>query len=497
MSEGIKKYGGILLKGSFAVSLANSTTKFVSFLLIPIFTYYLSPEDYGTVAMVTIVVTFLNLFYNPGMVSATMRLYHDTDNEEERKELIGSAHRFFLFFPIIFIITGLIFGEFIFEKAFNDFKFYPFGLIALILAFFGQPKRIWVTLMTLQYKVHITAIYSAISVIVGILTTAFLVIVLEMGAMGKVLGMFPSVIIFFFLSFTTIRKYAGNLWSFASIKKQLKFGFPLIIAIWSYEFLHLADRYILERMTNLKDVGIYSFGYHLAELPMFLVLGVKQLWNPIFYENMNKGDFKTISKLINYFVAFLTLINIGVLLFSKEAIVLFINPRYFDAIPVIGVIIVGVYFNGLLTISNSILAYKKKFGTTSKIALIATVICIVLNILLIPTTGIMGSAIATMISYFIYFVLGLWHQRETIAQLQAKALTIVPITCVVLVMLINLSFNHTFKDEFNWTELILKIIIFVAVCFTFYQFKLLGKEEVVYLKAIIKSKILKKKKTNL
>ncbi|MFN7691695.1 MAG: lipopolysaccharide biosynthesis protein, partial [Bacteroidota bacterium] len=99
MSEGIKKYGGILLKGSFAVSLANSTTKFVSFLLIPIFTYYLSPEDYGTVAMVTIVVTFLNLFYNPGMVSATMRLYHDTDNEEERKELIGSAHRFFLFFP--------------------------------------------------------------------------------------------------------------------------------------------------------------------------------------------------------------------------------------------------------------------------------------------------------------------------------------------------------------------------------------------------------------
>ncbi|MFN7847452.1 MAG: polysaccharide biosynthesis C-terminal domain-containing protein, partial [Bacteroidota bacterium] len=240
-----------------------------------------------------------------------------------------------------------------------------------------------------------------------------------------------------------------------------------------------------------------SFGYHLAELPMFLVLGVKQLWNPIFYENMNKGDFKTISKLINYFVAFLTLINIGVLLFSKEAIVLFINPRYFDAIPVIGVIIVGVYFNGLLTISNSILAYKKKFGTTSKIALIATVICIVLNILLIPTTGIMGSAIATMISYFIYFVLGLWHQRETIAQLQAKALTIVPITCVVLVMLINLSFNHTFKNEFNWTELILKIIIFLAVCFTFYQFKLLGKEEVVYLKAIIKSKILKKKKTNL
>lgn len=494
MSEGIKKYGGILLKGSAAVSVANASTKLVGFILIPIFTYYLSPEDYGLVAMVSIVVTFLNLFYNPGMVSATMRLYHDTDDENERKELIGSAHRFFLFFPLIFIAVGLIFGDYIFEKAFNDFKFYPFGLIALILAFFSQPKRIWVTFMTLQYKVHITAIYSAISVILGLLTTAFLVVVLEMGAMGKVLGMFPSVLIFFFLSFSTIRKYAGDLWSFASIKKQLRFGFPLIIAIWSYEFLHIADRYILERMTSLNDVGIYSFGYHLAELPMFLILGVKQLWNPIFYENMNKGDYKTISKLINYFISFLTLINIGVLLFSKEAVVLFINPRFYDAIPVIGVIIVGVYFNGLLTISNSILAFKKKFGTTSKIALIATVICIVLNILLIPSFGIMGSAIATMIAYFLYFLMGLWHQRETIQLLQERSLTVIPILCIFAILGLNLTLNHFFKYEFSWLEVLIKVLAFITVCTVFYYYKLLGKKEVFYVVNLIKTKRNKSKK---
>lgn len=494
MSGGIKKYGSILLKGSAAVSAANASTKLVGFFLIPIFTYYLSPEDYGTVAMVTLVVTFLNLFYNPGMVSATMRLYHDTDDEEERKELIGSAHRFFLFFPLIFIGISLLFGEQIFSFAFSNFSFYPYGLIAVILAYFSQPKRIWVTLMTLQYKVHITALYSAISVILGLLTTAFLVIVLKMGAMGKVLGMFPSVLIFFVLSFTTIKKYAGNLWSFESIKQQLRFGFPLIIAIWSYEFLHVADRYILERYTDLKSVGIYSFAYHLAELPMFLILGVKQLWNPIFYENMNKGDYKTVSKLINYFVSGLTLINILIILFNKEAVVLFINPRYYEAIPIVGIIIVGVYFNGLLTISNSILAYKKKFATTSKIALIATVLCVGLNILLIPTYGILGSAIATMFSYFVYFLMGIWHQRETIKILQEKSLTLVPIIAIFAVMIINLILNYYFKFELSYVEIFIKIVLLAIVIFVFFKFNLLSKKEFVYASNAVKTILTRKKR---
>jgi len=447
------------------------------------------------VAMVSLVVTALNLFYNPGMVSATMRMYHSTDNEDYRRELIGSAHRFFLFVPLSFIILGLFFGPLLFNKVFKNFEFYPYGVLALILAFFSQPKRIWVTLMTLQYKVHITAFYSVISVVLGLLTTALLVIVFKMGAMGKVLGMFPTVLIFFILSFITIRKYSKGLWSFDSIKKQLFFGFPLILAIWSYEFLHIADRYILERMTDINSVGIYTFGYHLAELPMMLVLGVNQLWNPIFYETMNQKDYKTVSKLINYFISGLTIINIGILLFSKEAIILFINNRYYEAIPLVGVIIVGVYFNGLLTISNSILAYRNKFGTTSIIAIIATVINVALNIVLIPIIGIMGSAVATLIAYLVYFIIGIWHQKETIKLLQDRTKTLIPILSIIMAMVVNLALFSIYKFKLSTVEIAIKVLLIIVIGFLFYQFKMISKKEFSYFGRLVKNKLKVRKKT--
>ena len=492
--EGIKKYGSILLKGTLAVSLANSTTKFAAFLFLPLFTYYLSPEDYGMVSMVSIVVTFLTLVYNPGMVSATMRMYHATDDEIERKTIIGSAYRFFIFFPVVFIILSIIFGPTIFKYVFTDFDFYPYGLLAVILAFFGQPKRIWVTLMTLQYKMHITAIYSVVSVLLGLLTTFVLVVIFKMGALGKVLGMFPTVLIFFVISFITIRKYTENRWSFKNMFSQLRFGFPLIIAIWSYEFLHIADRYILEKMTTMTAVGIYSFGYTLSEVPMMLVLGAKQLWNPIFYENMNKGNYDLISKLIKYFVGFMTLLNIMVILYSKELILLFINVRYAPTVEIIGVIVLGVYFNGLLTISNSVLAYKNKFFSTSIIATIATVINIGLNILLIPYLGILGSAIATLIAYFVYFMIGIIHQKETLNKIQKLNDTLVPILFIIASTVLTFITNRIYLNEVSWIEITIKTAFLLIFLVTLNRMKIFRKKEMMFLLDFITKKFKSKKK---
>jgi O-antigen/teichoic acid export membrane protein len=340
---------------------------------------------------------------------------------------------------------------------------------------------------------HITAAYSVISVVLGMVISFLFVAVLKMGAMGKVLGMFPTVLIFFFISFFTIKKYSQGLWSWASIKKQLLFGLPLIIAIWSYEILHIADRYILERMTDMKSVGIYTFGYQLAELPMFLVLGIRQLWNPIFYENMNKGDTKTVSRLVLYYILALTFINMAVILFSKELILLFINKRYYLAIPFIGVIVLGVYFNGLLTISNSLLSYKNKFGLISKIALIASLINIFLNILLIPVIGLMGSALATFIAYLIYFILGLIFEKETLRQIGNNFVLFVPILFISISCLLAFVMNSIHPGKLSFLELTLKSLYLLSFFIFIFASGWIGKKQVNYVLNLVKIKLLSSK----
>jgi O-antigen/teichoic acid export membrane protein len=87
-NNGLKHYGSIMLKGSMAQTLSHGATNLVSFLLLPIITEYLSPEDFGIFSMVASVVVFFNLIYNPGILSATTRQYHDTTSELERRTLI-------------------------------------------------------------------------------------------------------------------------------------------------------------------------------------------------------------------------------------------------------------------------------------------------------------------------------------------------------------------------------------------------------------------------
>ena len=136
------------------------------------------------------------------------------------KSVVNTTANSFIFIPLIFIIIGVLIGPSIFPLLFSNLAFYPYGILALLLAFFSQPKRIWVLLMTLQHKIKITALLSFISVILGAATSIFLVVVLKLGAVGKILGVFPAVVIYFILSFNTIKRYTEGLWSIESIKKQ-------------------------------------------------------------------------------------------------------------------------------------------------------------------------------------------------------------------------------------------------------------------------------------
>jgi O-antigen/teichoic acid export membrane protein len=434
--SGLKYFSKILVTGSVFVSLSESLTKIVSFLLLPLFTYYLSPQDYGLISMIMLVSTFLGLLYNPGVVSATTRLYHDTDILTEKQEIVGSAFMYFLGVPLVFMLILTVLGSFIFSLVFSEFEFYPYGIFAVLLAFFTQPKRIWSLLLTLQYKVKTLAAYSGLAALLGISVSVILVVIFKMGVLGKVLGMFPPVFLILFLSFRTVNRYTNGVWSVKTILRILKFGYPLTLAIWSYEILNIADRYILERMTSLSVVGLYTISYQFAQIPLFLMLGMRKLWNPIFYENMNRGDYFTLKRLVGLYIAILSGISLLSILFSKEAVLLFVNERYHEGIPIIGVIVVGVYFSALLNLTNAILGYQKMFWMTSTLALIASIMNIVLNILFIPKYGLMGAAGTTVISYLMYLVGALWIVRESAKRMDMVRNIIISSTFLIITTLV-------------------------------------------------------------
>ncbi|NEV92733.1 oligosaccharide flippase family protein [Psychroflexus sp. YR1-1] len=465
-SRDSKYFAKILLNGAFIVSLLEGSAKLVTLLLLPVFSKYLTPEDFGVFSLVVVIVSVLGLIYNPGTTSGTTRLYHDTTDKNEQKELIGSLFAFYIFIPFAFSIILIMVGQPLFNIFFKNFSFYPYGLMAILLALLMQAKNVWSVYLLLKYKIKLLSIYTFLSVIIGLVFAYLLVVVYEMGALGRVLAMFPPAIFLFIISLFTVYRYTGGKWSIKNMLYQFKFGVPLIGAIWSTSLLLIVDRYMLEVMTDVATVGIYAFAFQIGQIPQFFVLGIKKLWNPMFYENMNNNNYKIIEKLIFLFSSLLGLICILIILFSNDLFYLLIDERYYDSIPLVNIIVLGIFFSGLLIIPNSKLGYSKRFGLTSKIALTAFVINLLLNIILIKHIGAMGAALASVIAYFTYFLIA-----SIIADKRSQVIsTFKQLLLPIFFIILSLTFSFLYEtSSFSLIHLTIKTSIIIVFLFLVFK----------------------------
>ena len=480
-----KFYVGKLISGSVAMMLSSMSLKLVKLFILPIMTYYLSPKDFGIIASIKMVQGFLLLLYNPGIISGTTRLFYDTEDENERKSLIGSSLLFFLSFSTIIALVLILTGNLFFDKIFNEFELYPYGIIAIIMSILIQPKRLWSALLTFQFKVKKIAFISVFQMIIEVSISLYLVTIILFGVEGRIIGMITGIFFLFITSLITIIKYTeGNFkfYSFKKIKEILKFSLPLAPAIWAYSALDIADRFLIERYIGLDSLGIYSIAYILSSMPLFFSVGFRKMWNPIFYENMNTKNYSSVNSLIKAFVIFNSLICSFLILFSEEIVFYILSKDFSNAKIIIPWVTLGVFFLGLLPISSSFISYEKKFHKISMNAAISAVINIIINIILLPRIGILGSAIATFIAYVFYFALNLFVVGELFFKVSSLKIFVLPI------LILSTSLVAYYNLDFTLFNFIIKILFLLLTLVIIYFSNYFNKREIDFFLNFLKRK---------
>ncbi len=128
MNNNLKNF----LLGGISLSFVNISGKVVNLLILPLLTFYLSPHEFGVIAIYLIIILILSMIYNPSLISSTLRLYYDNDKDStENKVLIFSSFSFLIFIPLLFlIITSFVDSNF-YKSFFSNFSFYPYGFLAI------------------------------------------------------------------------------------------------------------------------------------------------------------------------------------------------------------------------------------------------------------------------------------------------------------------------------------------------------------------------------
>jgi O-antigen/teichoic acid export membrane protein len=485
MYHEIKKF----FLGGISLTIVNISQKAVNFLLLPIFTYYLSPKDFGYIGVYFLVISVLAMFYNPGVISSATRLFYDNEIDSlENKKIIGSTMIFLIVIPIIVLLISLFVGQTVFNLVLKEVSFWPYGLLAIIGAIMTQPIRMWSSYFIILGRSKDIAIWSFVQMLISVIFSLLFVVYFDLGGIGRIYGLLIGNSFLFLLSSYFTFKLVGFNFSFVKIKEILTAGFPLIFSVFAYVILDVSDRYMITEFLGLEFLGKYDISYTIASIPLFIVVGFNQVWQPTFFEKMKEKNYELISKMFNYFIYGFTLITILVMIFSNEIFNLFINSKYISGITVVPWVLIGVFFLGLTSFLNTILMFDKKFKQSGFFSIIAAFINIILNIFLIPYLGIVGAAISTFLAYFIYFIALIFLTRKKVYSLFDFKKLSIPFIYLIIVTGIMCYINYNYFT-FNFSFICIKILFVISSIIV--STKVIFKNESFKIKSLIISKIRK------
>jgi len=397
-------------------SLGTILMQVLGFFLIPIYTRFLTPADYGILSITSVISAIFSIICIFGMRGAISRFYYDYYND--KKELHEYLSTICLtVFSVSFSLTILtfVFARPLFSTISPEVPFYPYIALALLIAVFGIPLNFVFILLQVREKSFTYSLLSTTQFLLSTSAIVILIVVYHLGALGSLLGQFTVGGLFLLVGLFLLRKDIGFTFNSQKIRETVSFGLTLVpheLAGWT---TNLIDRLFLGAYTTISTVGVYSLGYQFGSLLGVITGTINYAWFPFFmstYQESGDRAKPMFAQLTRYYTIILIFLALGIALFSKNVIQLIANSAYYQAIPIIPVIVLAFIFDGMYYMFVSQLFLVKKTGLITFSTLSAAVLNIIMNFILIPRYGMWGAALATVISYGFSFTLVFHFSRR-------------------------------------------------------------------------------------
>lgn len=388
----------------FVYGLGDTINKLIGILIIPLFTRYLAPSDYGVFGVLTVAITLLVGICDFGLTSAISRFYHD-EIESERLKMISTAQ-------IVSVGITIVIAAFVFIFAQNVslvlLKSAEYAYVVK-LSFLTLPLNLLISapLMKIRFeeKAKFYATFNIARVILGIILNAVLVVFLGRGLNG----LFESLVISLSLQaiFILIVTFRGNGFNFSKplLKKMLIFGYPFILSSSSIWIIDWADRFILARLTDLSEAGLYSLGYNIGMGIMLPVGAFAFAWTPFFMSVAKKKNARKIYSFVGTYYALAIGFFVLILAVFCRDYFLLTPTKYQSAYNVTPLIAFSYAVQGFFSITAIGAYIKKRPLQIILVQFVAMVVNMILMFLLIPKLNRMGAAWATFGSYLSMSVL--------------------------------------------------------------------------------------------
>lgn len=406
-----------LTKDSLIYGVGHIATRVLTFLLLPYYSFRLSPAEYGEVTLYYIFMGVVQTIFLYGMDISYLRYFNLAQDESERRRVTGttviSSLISSLALTLLIVVIARPLATLLIHIPVHPEQVPQLIRICALILFFDTLSTFPFIILRGDRKPLRFIVIKTINVFVNLGLNILFLEYFDMTASGILWANLIASIIATLLLWPEVMRYWQRHVDMMRLKEMISFGLPNIPTYLFVMVTELADRKILELYKGLDQAGLYSAGYKLGMFMAVVTSAFRFAWQPFFLAHARDADApRLFARVMTYYILITGFLFVGLTFFTP--------PLICHEWPGIGALMDGAYWAGLSVFPIILLAHifdgvyanlmpgvyiNKLTARLPWVTGAAALLNIVANLLLVPEYGMMAAAWVTLASFVLQALL--------------------------------------------------------------------------------------------
>jgi O-antigen/teichoic acid export membrane protein len=394
-------------------------TRAVGFFMIPIYTRFISPTNYGAMELIEILASVVMLVISMGVAETMSRFYYGEKKQAKRNEVVSTTIIGFGVLGVPIVILFLLLSGFISQLVMEDVQYRYYLQVAIATVWFVMLCEIGYNYLRMRYMAKLFVSITVAQLILALSLNIWFIVFLKL----DILGVFYSTLITqslvgIVLCLVILGKIRLH-FSIPVLWRLIRFGLPLVPSRIGSMLGFVSNRFFLRWFASpdpilaLTQVGLFSLGHKFGVIiNRFVNVPFNSFWGPrrldLLLSN-SPGVKETVARICTY--ATMLSIYLALLLSSgiESVIEIMADPRYRGAHLVVPFVALAYVALGLERHFTTGILYRKKTIWSTYISVLALGVILAWNYFFVPKYGLTGAATSNLAGFvvrvtFVYIV---------------------------------------------------------------------------------------------
>jgi O-antigen/teichoic acid export membrane protein len=375
--------------------------KAVSFVMLPVYTRFLTPADYGVMTLIGMTLDVIAIMAGTKVALGIFRYYHKAETEADRNAVVSTAlWTLSLSYGVIGVLT-CVGAELLSSLVFSSPQYAPLIQLAGAALALQSTQVVPLAYARLRERSSLFVVSNVFKLALQLGLNIYFIVGRGMGVRGVFLAnLVATAVIGAWLTIYVLRN-VGFHFSRTATRQLLRYGVPLVGTQIATFFVTFGDRYFLQRSGTVSDVGIYSLAYQFGFLLATVgYIPFEMVWEPMRFEIAKRGDRDELfARGFLYMNVMLITSAVVLSLFVPDVLRVMTTPAFYSAASLVPLILIGYVFQGWAQIQDTGILMSERTVYVTVANWVAALVALGAYALLIPRYLGVGAAIATALAF--------------------------------------------------------------------------------------------------